>query len=34
MRTYTASSRAGRWLLGGFSLFMLWQLVLVIIRLG
>jgi hypothetical protein len=34
MRTYTASSRAGTWLLGGFGLFMLWQLVLVIIRLG
>ncbi len=34
MRTYTASGRAGMWLLGGFGLFMLWQLVLVIIRLG
>ncbi len=34
MRSYRASGRAGMWLLGGFSLFMLWQLVLVIIRLG
>ncbi len=34
MRTYTGSSRAGMWLLGGFSLFMLWQLAMVLIRLG
>lgn len=34
MRMYTASGRAGAWLLGGFGLFLLWQLVLVMIRLG